>query len=95
MLREQDRLLPLANIGRLMARELPEGAKVSKDAKVLMQEMASEFICFLTSEANDISLEDQRKSIAHDDILDACGELGKLQPPRFTCLARPHPASVC
>ena len=50
-LREQDRLLPLANVARLMALELPKDAKISRDAKVLMQEMVTEFICFLTAEA--------------------------------------------
>ena len=68
-LREQDRLLPMANIARLMANELPADAKISRDAKALMQEMVSELICFLTSEANDISLAQGLKAIGTDDIL--------------------------
>ena len=56
-LRDQDRLLPVANVARLMASELPPDAKIAKEAKVLMQEMVSEFICFLTGEANDISID--------------------------------------
>jgi histone H3/H4 len=71
-LREQDRLLPMANVARLMGSELPNDAKISRDAKVLMQELASEVICFLTSEANDISLSEQRKAISQADILNAC-----------------------
>jgi hypothetical protein len=35
--REQDRLLPAANIGRIMKRALPENAKIAKDAKDTMQ----------------------------------------------------------
>lgn len=37
LIREQDRLLPAANIFRIMQRELPEGFKISRDAKYFMQ----------------------------------------------------------
>lgn len=36
-IREQDRLLPAANIFRIIQRELPEGCKISRDAKYFMQ----------------------------------------------------------
>jgi hypothetical protein len=36
-LREQDRLLPAANIFRIIQRELPQGAKISRDTKYFMQ----------------------------------------------------------
>lgn len=36
-IREQDRLLPAANIFRIMQREMPEGCKISRDAKYFMQ----------------------------------------------------------
>ena len=75
-LREQDRLLPMANVARLMACELPRNAKISRDAKTLMQEMVSEFICFVTSEANDLSLMSHRKALSPDDILSALEALG-------------------
>ena len=48
--REFDRLLPIANISRIMKTALPEHAKVAKDAKECIQECVSEFIAFITSE---------------------------------------------
>ena len=49
--REQDRLLPVANIQRIMRRLLPADEKISKDAKEVLQESLSEFVCFVTEEA--------------------------------------------
>lgn len=49
-IREQDRFLPIANIGRIMKRALPSNGKVAKDAKETVQECVSEFISFITSE---------------------------------------------
>lgn len=48
--RDQDRLLPIANISRIMKRALPGNAKIAKDAKETVQECLSEFISFITSE---------------------------------------------
>jgi histone H3/H4 len=48
--REQDRFLPIANIARIMKKQLPPNAKIAKDAKETVQECVSEFISFLTSE---------------------------------------------
>jgi nuclear transcription Y subunit beta len=48
--REQDRLLPMANLGRLMRDALPQNAKLGKDATATVQECVSEFISFVTSE---------------------------------------------
>ena len=48
--RESDRLLPIANISRIMKTALPENAKIAKDAKECVQECVSEFIGFITSE---------------------------------------------
>ena len=51
--REQDRYLPIANIGRIMKRAIPPNAKIAKDARDIVQECVSEFISFITSEASD------------------------------------------
>ena len=67
-LTEQERLLPLANIAHMMASALPKGAKISKEAKHLMQELTTEFICFTTSECNDVSLSHNHKSIGVEDL---------------------------
>jgi nuclear transcription Y subunit beta len=60
--REPNRLLPVANIFRVMKLSLPEGSKVSKDAKEIVQECVSEFIAFITSEASDRLREDKRRT---------------------------------
>lgn len=49
-LREQDRYLPIANIGRIMKKALPANGKIAKDSKDTVQECVSEFISFITSE---------------------------------------------
>lgn len=45
-----DYLLPIANVSRIMKKALPEGAKISKDAKRCVQECVSEFISFISGE---------------------------------------------
>eukprot|EP00966_Prymnesium_polylepis_P287952 6650816-Prymnesium_polylepis.1 len=75
-LREQDRLLPVANVAHLMASELPSVAKVSRDAKLFMQEVVSEFIGFVTSEANDVCMINKQKAITLDDVAAALANLG-------------------
>jgi nuclear transcription Y subunit beta len=50
IVREQDTLLPIANVTRIMKRPLPAYAKVARDAKKTVQECAAEFIGFVTSE---------------------------------------------
>ena len=92
-LRAQDRLNPLANVGRLMAMELPRNAKISNEAKVLMQEMVTEFICFVTSEANDLSLASKRRALRPDDILSALKALGMRSRARSRTTATPSPAA--
>ena len=80
-LREQDRLLPCTNIARIMARVLPAYAKISQDSKHLMQEAVTEFICFVTSEVNDLCLEEQRRVMAGADFAEALNKLGAMPPP--------------
>jgi nuclear transcription Y subunit beta len=50
--REQDKFLPIANISRIMKEGLPQNAKISKDAKELVQQCVSDFIIFITSECD-------------------------------------------
>lgn len=72
----QERLLPIANISRIMKRVLPSHAKMSREAKSSIQECVTEFIGFITSEASDRLLEDKRKTITGDDIVDSMRALG-------------------
>ncbi|CAA2987954.1 nuclear transcription factor Y subunit B-6-like [Olea europaea var. sylvestris] len=74
--REQDRFMPIANVIRIMRRILPQHAKISDDAKETIQECVSEFIGFITSEANDRCQREQRKTITAEDVLWAMSKLG-------------------
>eukprot|EP00257_Ricinus_communis_P022708 XP_015582511.1 nuclear transcription factor Y subunit B-4 [Ricinus communis] len=73
---EQDRLLPIANVGRIMKQILPSNAKISKEAKETMQECVSEFISFVTGEASDKCHKEKRKTVNGDDICWALATLG-------------------
>ncbi|XWS53640.1 hypothetical protein CRYUN_Cryun10bG0018100 [Craigia yunnanensis] len=75
-LKEQDRLLPIANVGRIMKQILPPNAKISKGAKETMQECVSEFISFVTSEASEKCRKERRKTVNGDDICWALATLG-------------------
>lgn len=75
-IKEQDRLLPIANVGRLMKQILPPNAKISKEAKETMQECVSEFIGFVTGEASEKCHKEKRKTINGEDICWALGTLG-------------------
>ena len=76
VVREQDRLLPIANVSRIMKKALPNNAKIAKDSRETMQECVSEFISFITSEASDKCLQEKRKTINGEDILWALSALG-------------------
>merc|ERR1712065_51739 len=59
-----------------MKQVLPENAKVSKEAKEVVQECVSEFISFVTSEASDRCQQEKRKTISGDDLIWAMSTLG-------------------
>jgi histone H3/H4 len=42
--------LPIANITRIMRKAIPRHAKISKEAKDVVQECVTEFLLFITSE---------------------------------------------
>ncbi|KAL9653285.1 hypothetical protein ABK040_010992 [Willaertia magna] len=72
--KEQDRLLPYANIERIMKKTVElfnKNAKISKEAKECMQECVTEFICFVTGEASDRCYDEKRKTIGGEDVLSA------------------------
>ena len=76
MVDEQDRLLPIANVGRIMKQILPPTAKISKEAKQTIQDCATEFISFVTAEASDKCHKENRKTLSGDDICWALSSLG-------------------
>lgn len=76
MVREQDQYMPIANVIRIMRRILPSHAKISDDAKETIQECVSEYISFVTGEANERCQREQRKTVTAEDVLWAMGKLG-------------------
>ncbi|KAL1537228.1 nuclear transcription factor Y subunit B-6-like isoform X1 [Salvia divinorum] len=76
IVREQDRFMPIANVIRIMRKILPPHAKISDDAKETIQECVSEYISFITSEANERCQREQRKTITAEDVLWAMSKLG-------------------
>ncbi|KAI3795679.1 hypothetical protein L1987_38336 [Smallanthus sonchifolius] len=76
IVREQDRFMPIANVIRIMRKILPPHAKISDDAKETIQECVSEYISFVTGEANDRCQREQRKTITAEDVLWAMSKLG-------------------
>ncbi|XP_059636760.1 nuclear transcription factor Y subunit B-6 [Cornus florida] len=76
IVREQDRFMPIANVIRIMRRILPPHAKISDDAKETIQECVSEFISFITGEANERCQREQRKTITAEDVLWSMSKLG-------------------
>ena len=89
-LRWQDRFLPIANIAKLMARQLAHlgYAKISQDAKSLMQESVTEFICFIMSEANDRAVNLGSKTVTGEDIIYALRNMGAplAKPQTHPCV---------
>ncbi|KAL1567992.1 nuclear transcription factor Y subunit B-1-like [Salvia divinorum] len=74
--KDQERLLPIANVSRIMKKSLPANAKISKEAKETVQECVSEFISFVTGEASDKCQREKRKTVNGDDLLWAMTTLG-------------------
>jgi histone H3/H4 len=68
--------MPIANVIRIMRRVLPAHAKISDDAKETIQECVSEYISFITGEANARCQREQRKTINAEDVLSAMSRLG-------------------
>lgn len=76
MLREQDRFLPICNIIKIMKVPVPQNGKIAKDARECIQECVSEFISFISSEAIERSVAENRKTVNGDDLLVAFSNLG-------------------
>ncbi|KAG8374628.1 hypothetical protein BUALT_Bualt10G0015200 [Buddleja alternifolia] len=74
--RDADQYMPIAKIINIMRRVLPANAKIADDAKETIQECVSEFISFITSEANKRCHGEYRKTITPKDVLSAMGTLG-------------------
>jgi histone H3/H4 len=84
VIRGQDRLMPLANVVRVMRQGLPPHAKVTEEAKQLIQECVSEFISFVTDEGNERCRGEHRKTVTAEDIMRSTSA-----SPTTSCRSRP------
>ncbi|XP_056847894.1 nuclear transcription factor Y subunit B-9-like [Raphanus sativus] len=73
---EQDHYLPIANVTRIMRNILPSEARISEEAKENIRICATEYISFVTAEANDICQSERRTTITAGDILSAMSKPG-------------------
>ena len=81
-----------------MANELAKSnlgynTKISNDAKRLVQECATEFICFIMSEANSQAREAGRTSVSGQQMIDACASMGAW-PAHHTASVCPFPSGA-
>lgn len=74
--RRPDSYMPITNVIRIMRRGLPPNAKIADDAKDIVQECLSEFLSFVTGEANERCKSEQRKTITAEDIIWSMAKLG-------------------
>lgn len=79
-----DRKLPLAVVSNIMKKPVPEMAKVSKEAKELMQKCSSEFIAIITCRAKEICDSEARKTITGDDLIRSMEDLDMPYYSEFT-----------
>ncbi|KAH0754392.1 hypothetical protein KY290_024662 [Solanum tuberosum] len=75
-IQEQDPFMPIGNVVIIMRKILPPHAKISNESKVAIQECVSEFIGFVTGQANDNCQREQRKTIMAEDVLSALNDFG-------------------
>ncbi|KAG6407392.1 hypothetical protein SASPL_130381 [Salvia splendens] len=68
--------MPSANVTRIMRRALPQHAKITDDAKETVQECVTEFIAYVTTEANSKCRGESRKTITPEDVVGAMEALG-------------------
>lgn len=74
--REKEYYVPIANVSKIMKKALPGNAKISKEAKLTVQECVSEFISFVTEEASRECEKEKRKIINAQDVVSAIHTLG-------------------
>ena len=66
-------LMPLANVAKLMAQQLPANAKITKESKHAMQELVNEVILFVSREAKESV--DGNRAMQTEDLMSACRAL--------------------
>ena len=84
-LHEHARVLPAANIMRVMKDAIPDDTRVAKKAGHLMQLILTEAICFVASEANDLAT----TTVDATHIVDAARRLDLGQEADLAAIALP------
>ncbi|KAI9117062.1 hypothetical protein K1719_012061 [Acacia pycnantha] len=69
MMREQDQYMPIVNVIIIIPWILLPHAKISDQAKETIQDCVSDYICSITSEANQQCQQEQCKTVTTDDLL--------------------------
>jgi len=71
----EDLNLPTAVITRMIKEVLPDGVNISKEARAAISKSASVFVLYATSCANNMALQNKRKTLTATDVLDAIEEM--------------------
>jgi DNA polymerase epsilon subunit 3 len=71
----EDLQLPLSVVSKIIKDSLPPGVIVSKESRMAMSKAASVFILYCTSCANNLVMENKRKTLRDVDILSALEEM--------------------
>ncbi|KAL7094206.1 hypothetical protein ACP275_11G087200 [Erythranthe tilingii] len=74
--RDANQYMSITNITRIMQRVLPPNAKIADNANEAIQECITEFISFITAEANARCHQDFRNTVTPEDVLAAMASLG-------------------
>ncbi|KQJ95464.1 F-box protein SKIP19 isoform X4 [Brachypodium distachyon] len=61
--------LPIANITRIMRRAIPPNGKIDREAAEAVQELATEFIAYITLVASDICKRENQETMTGEDLL--------------------------
>ena len=71
----QGRLIPATNLARIMSTQLPHKGRISRDSRLLMQEVTTEILCFLSAEADSRCREAGRTTMRSADVILAMNSL--------------------
>merc|ERR1712095_175899 len=73
--RPEDLNLPSSVVSRIIKEALPPSVKVSKEAQAAVAKVASVFVLYATSCANNVALKSHRKTIHGNDVIKAMDDM--------------------
>lgn len=71
----EDLQLPLSVVSKIIKDALPQGVIVSKEARIAISKAASIFVLYCTACANNLVMENKRKTLRDTDIMAALEEM--------------------